>query len=224
MPLIDATPTALAPTVDPVTDKTSLLTSAAAVWAYPLWKAVHRAGVADDIAADVAKWAECLEVEAISALDPYRRFAYIAGALPEFRTLVHYRIRHIGMVQRLLLKKLYPGLSTLTLEAGSIGPGLFIQHGLGSIITAEHIGKNCWINQHVSLGYTAKGRPVIGDNVRVGAGAAVLGPISIGNDVTIGANATILHDVAPRTVMVSPPAMTLEQAKTTRRAQLEPPA
>ena len=41
-----------------------------------------------------------------------------------------------------------------------------------------------------------RGQPTIGDRVRIGAGAKLLGPISIGDDAVIGANAVILGDVA----------------------------
>ena len=70
----------------------------------------------------------------------YSRFAYLSGALTEFRTLVHYRLRSAPLPLRLLLRRLYRPAATLTLEADRIGPALFIQHGVGTIVTAESIG------------------------------------------------------------------------------------
>ena len=79
------------------------------------------------------------------------------------------------------------------LDAQSIGPGLFIQHGVASQITAERIGRDCWINQQVTIGYSKAGRPTIGDDVTVGAGAVVIGPITVHDGATIGINATVVH-------------------------------
>jgi len=45
------------------------------------------------------------------------------------------------------------------------------------VVTAKRIGANAYINQQVTVGYRIDdvGHPVIGDNVRIGAGAKVLG-------------------------------------------------
>nr|WP_275994314.1 hypothetical protein [Argonema antarcticum] len=69
------------------------------------------------------------------------------------------------------------------------------------------IGENCWINQQVSIGYKDKtGRPKIGDNVRITAGAKVLGNITVGNNVTVGANAVVIKNVPDNCVVVGVPA------------------
>jgi serine O-acetyltransferase len=99
---------------------------------------------------------------------------------------------------------LYRPAATLTLEADRIGPGLFIQHGVGTIVTAESIGSHCWINQQVTIGHNAKGLPTLGDGVRVGAGAVVIGPIRLHDGSTVGANATVIHDVGQGVTVVAP--------------------
>ena len=69
--------------------------------------------------------------------------------------------------------------------AARIGRGLFIDHGVGVVIgeTAE-VGDDVTIYQGVTLGGTgfARGKrhPTVGDEVMIGAGAALLGPIVIG--------------------------------------------
>ena len=69
------------------------------------------------------------------------------------------------------------------------------------------MGENCWINQQITIGYKDKsGRPQLGDNVRVTAGAKVLGNIKVGNNVTIGANAVVVKDVPDNCVVVGIPA------------------
>ncbi|MFW0795320.1 DapH/DapD/GlmU-related protein [Gordonia sp. CPCC 205515] len=100
----------------------------------------------------------------------------------------------------------------MVLDADDIGPALFIQHGLGTIVTAESIGHHCWINQQVTIGHNAVGRPTLGDHVRVGAGAVVLGPITLHDGSTVGANATVLHDVGPGETVVAPEATLLRRS------------
>lgn len=62
------------------------------------------------------------------------------------------------------------------------------------------VGKNCRLhggnvigNKGVSLEV-----PVLGDNVRLGAGAKVLGGVTVADGVQIGAGAVVLHSCATR--------------------------
>lgn len=181
----------------------------ARVWAYPLWRSVIRSKAADDVIADIDFWMICIGEPELLALDRYSRFAYLSGALTEFRTLVHYRLRSSPWPVRFLVAKIYRPSVTLTLEADRIGPALFIQHGVGTVVTAESIGSHCWINQQVTIGYTAKGRPTLQDRVRVGAGAVVIGPITLHDGATVGANATVIDDVAAGVTVVAPTATIL---------------
>lgn len=117
----------------------------------------------------------------------------------EFRNLFYYRIKP----QHHFLKWLLPPLPTLFLNAREIGPGLFIQHGDGSRINGEHIGSHCWINHGVTIGYTNRtDRPVLGDHVRVGPGAVILGRVTIGDGTVVGANAVIVKDVPAHCTVV----------------------
>ena len=130
--------------------------------------------------------------------------AYLLIFQKEFRNLFYYRIGRLNFFLRYL-----PRLSTLYINVpdGKIGGGLVIQHGFSTIITAESIGKNCWINQQVTIGYNDSktygyGKPVIGDNVRISAGAKVVGPITIGNNSMVGCNAVVSKDLPENTVVV----------------------
>ena len=89
----------------------------------------------------------------------------------------------------------------------TIGRGAFIQHGFGSVINGT-IGDNCWINQQVTIGFNADSgcRPILGNNVRIAAGAKVLGGITVHDNVIIGANAVVVKDVLPNCVVVGVPA------------------
>jgi serine O-acetyltransferase len=181
--------------------------------------AVRRWDTDHTVIEDVDWWVTCINDADVLALDRYSRFAYLAGALAEFRTLVHFRLSGAPLALRVLLRRVYRPAATLALKANRIGPALFIQHGLASIIDAEEIGSHCWINQQVTIGHTAKGRPRLGDRVRVGAGAVVVGPITLHDGVTIGVNATVVHDVAPGETLVAPLATALRSSSETTPAQ-----
>ena len=192
-------------------DRLQTMLRLAKVWAYPLWWGVRRAGVADIVEYDVSRWVRCIGNDDLIQLGKYARFAFLVGALTEFRTLVNYRLRPAPVPLRVLLRAVYRGERTLMLDAKSIGPGLFIQHGVASQITAERIGRDCWINQQVTVGYSKAGRPNIGDNVTIAAGAVVIGPITVHDGATIGANATVVHDVPAGQTLVAPVARPLRE-------------
>ncbi len=92
----------------------------------------------------------------------------------------------------------------------TIGPGFFIDHGMGVVIgeTAE-IGANVTLYHGVTLGGVSwrkeKRHPTIGDHVVVGAGAKVLGPILVGEHSRVGANSVVVKDVPAYSVVVGVP-------------------
>lgn len=60
-----------------------------------------------DILADVDWWVECLKDDQLAGLDSATRFGFFTGALPEFRTLVDYRLRTCSPLPvRLLMRRL----------------------------------------------------------------------------------------------------------------------
>lgn len=94
-----------------------------------------------------------------------------------------------------------------------IGGGLFLPHTVGTVLGAERIGDNCTIMQGVTLGtsepdmgFTVAERPVIGNNVLIGAGAKVIGRLIIGDHAKIGSNAVVLRDVPAHALAVGVPA------------------
>jgi serine O-acetyltransferase len=184
--------------------RTKLL-AAAKVWAYPLWWSVMHSAGAEAAREDVDWWAQCINNAELLSLDQYSRFAYFAGALPEFRSVMHYRLRSSPLPLRLLMRAIYREPSHMVIAAESIGPGLFIQHGHGTLVGAKTIGSHCWINQQVTIGYNEKGgNPTLGDNVRIAVGAIVLGGITLHDGATVGPGAVVTRDVGPGEIMVGP--------------------
>lgn len=152
------------------------------------------------IDADAARWNEVMGNAGLLPL----------LALREFRNLYLYRLRAAGglaWIAGRLLATVWRPEPTLYLNAREIGPGLFIQHGFATIVTAERVGARCWINQQVTIGFKDRGgSPVLEDDVVVHAGAKVLGPVTLGAGSKIGANAVVVRDVPPGTTAVGVPA------------------
>lgn len=127
---------------------------------------------------------------------------------PEFRYQFYHRIREHSKFLRILLLplKIFNSLN-LYFHCPDIGGGLFIEHGFSTIISCRKIGKNCYINQQVTIGYSdATNCPTIGDNVEIKCGAKVIGGITVGDDVIIGANAVVVKDIPPHSIVVGVPA------------------
>jgi serine O-acetyltransferase len=94
--------------------------------------------------------------------------------------------------------------------AARLGPGLFIDHGMGVVIgETTEIGENVTIYQGVTLGGTSlerkKRHPTIGDNVVIGAGAKILGPFMVGDNSKIGSASVVVNEVPPNSVVVGVP-------------------
>jgi serine O-acetyltransferase len=99
-----------------------------------------------------------------------------------------------------------------------IGPGFFIDHGMGTVIgeTAE-IGADVTLYHNVTLGGVSwerkKRHPTLEDHVVIGAGAQVLGAIRIGAHSRIGANSVVVKDVPPHSVVVGVPGRVLSRKR-----------
>jgi len=92
-------------------------------------------------------------------------------------------------------------------ETADIGGGLIVQHGYGTIISPAKMGRNCWVNQGVSIGHRSEnGQPIIGDNVRIAAGALVLGSLKIGRGATIAPGAIVMKNVPDYAIAIGNPA------------------
>ncbi len=129
----------------------------------------------------------------------------------------HWLWRHGLKLPGRLLSHLMRGLTGIEIHPGArIGPGFFIDHGMGVVIgeTAE-VGANVTLYHGVTLGGTThekgKRHPTLGDHVVVGAGAKILGAIAIGDHSRIGANAVVVKPVPPHSVVVGVPGHVVRQ-------------
>ena len=158
---------------------------------------------------DLERWSRIVDDRELSGLFSYVSsfYSYFAH-FPEFRSVFYYRVREAKLLSFLLKP-----MPTLYIYTKDIGPGLFIQHGFATIISASKIGKNCWINQQVTIGYTNKNdAPMIGDDVTINAGAIVIGRVAVEDGAHIGAGAVVTKDVERGAVVVGVPARTIRYA------------
>jgi serine O-acetyltransferase len=89
-----------------------------------------------------------------------------------------------------------------------IQPGMYLPHGQVVIGGLVEIRRGVVIFPWVTIGMRS-GRNAgakLGENVRIGTGARVLGEVKIGDGARIGANAVVLDDVPPHTTVVGIPA------------------
>lgn len=151
---------------------------------------------------DLERWKQIYHINTSKVL----ALAELLWQKQEFRNLLIYRNR-FRRGYRYWVAFWYKPMESLYIQAREIGGGMFIQHGFATMIAAESIGENCWVNQQVTIGYNGSGRaPVIGDDVMITCGAKVLGEITVGSHAVIGANAVVLRDVEEGSVMGGIPA------------------
>ncbi len=171
------------------------------------------------------------DIRAALARDPAARSKIeVLFLYPGLHALLLHRLAHWLWQHRLrltarLLSEVNRFLTGIEIHPGaSIGHGLFIDHGMGSVIgETTEIGDNCTLYQGVTLGGTGKEEgkrhPTLGNNVVVGVGAIVLGSITIGDNSLIGAGAVVLRPVPPDCTAVGVPAKVVRERGRPRPAQ-----
>jgi serine O-acetyltransferase len=104
-----------------------------------------------------------------------------------------------GLFNKLILLILRIRYNRLSLRLGFsiplnvFGPGLSIAH-YGTIVVSAYarVGKNCRLHPSTCIGASGGiNAPVIGDNVYIGPGAKIYGKIKLGNNIAVGANAAV---------------------------------
>jgi len=157
------------------------------------------------------------DIQSIFERDPAARTWWeVLTAYPGLHALWFHRLAHrlwnagLPWAGR-LVSHIGRTLTGIEIHPGAaIGPGFFIDHGMGVVIgeTAE-LGANVTLYHGVTLGGTSwkkgKRHPTLEDDVVVGAGAKVLGPIRIGARTRVGANAVVVKDVPADSVVVGIP-------------------
>lgn len=141
-------------------------------------------------------------------------FSYLIVQRKHFRNLMLNRL-HRNPIKYIFSRLLFKPLDSLyiNMPPENIGGGLYIQHGFSTIIAAQSIGENCSINQQVTIGYKKDKSPTICNNVKICAGAIVIGGITINDNCIVGAGSVVTHDVQKDTVVCGVPAKKIKERR-----------
>jgi serine O-acetyltransferase len=116
----------------------------------------------------------------------------------------HRRGARLGATAITLVARVVTGVE---IHAGArVGRRLFLDHGTGIVVgETAVIGDDVTLYHHVTLGSrgwwnddpdpAARRHPIIGDRVRIGVGASVLGAVRIAPDLLVRAHSLVLHDM-----------------------------
>ncbi len=155
---------------------------------------------------DIQRWSE---IDRIHYKSDIIKLLYFLFMKKEFRNLFYYRLKTDNLLTEILARffeNIYRELPTLKIYIDNCGSGLYIAHGLCTIIRAKSIGKNCIISPQVIIGLNRNNYPIIGNNVRITSGAKVIGKVTIGDNSIVGANAVVVKNVPENCVVVGVPA------------------
>lgn len=169
----------------------------------PAWAVVRSSKSYPVIRQDLQRWKELDKLP----MGDYAAMGYLLILKKEYRNLVIYRLKETSRLASMVFRLLFRPVETLYINTRNIGPGLYIQHGFATIISAKSIGANCYINQQVTIGFEGDRMPVIGNDVRICAGAKVIGNAKIGDGSVIGANAVVTKEVPPGEIWGGVPAV-----------------
>lgn len=159
----------------------------------------------EDIDKDIARWAMSKGVQKgkISLL-----LDFLANS-PDFRTIFYFRNRGVfAQVLNLYCRKeKYFRIDIST----KLGGGILTGHPYSTILNADSIGENFYVNHLVTVGEEKGKRPTIGNNVSVNTGAIIIGGITIGDNSVIGAGAVVVKDVPGNCVVVGNPSRIIKK-------------
>lgn len=141
----------------------------------------------------------------IYGVPPFLRFFYLMSNNEYYHELYFFRIKN-----KLIRKILYQKHGTFTIPMDvEIGANIMLDHPFSTILNAKSIGDNFRCKNNTTIGNKNDNdslRPIIGNNVYIGANAVVVGDITIGDNVVIGAGAVVVKDIPASAVVVGNPA------------------
>ena len=165
------------------------------------------------------------QIQHIKNSDPASRSSLeILLLYPSIHVMIIYRIAHqlhklgFRFLAR-MLSQLGRFVTGIEIHPGAqIGKGLFIDHGMGTVIGETAIIEDYVKMFHqVTLGGVSntheKRHPTIESYAEIGAGAKVLGNITVGSYAKIGANAVVLKNVPANATAVGIPARIVNPQK-----------
>ncbi len=142
-----------------------------------------------------------------------------------FRTVLLYRVGNWLYKRRIrvlasLVKRFndFQGHCEISIAA-DISGGFVVRHTEGLVVGGgTKIGEDCEVRQGITFGGNqwktrpdGRHQPLIHKNVKIGAGAKILGPVEVGENSSIGANAVVIADIPSNSVAVGVPARVIRR-------------
>ncbi len=159
----------------------------------------------EEINMDIDRWATIRGMHK----KKYALLLHFLAYSPDFRTLFYFRIKSFAVhILNLYCRK----HSSFTIDVTTkIKGGVLTGHPYCTILNANLIGENFYVNHLVTIGEVNGKRPTIGNNVSVNTGAIIIGDIFIGDNSVIGAGAVVVKSIPNNCVVVGNPARIIKK-------------
>lgn len=143
-----------------------------------------------------------------------KKMIFYLALYKAYRNVFYYRIGNKSFLVRWYL---HPEES-FYIYVDDLGPGIFVlNHPYSTILNAKKIGSHFTVRNLTTLGNKADNRPnerpIIGDNVMLGANVTIVGGISVGNNVIIGAGSVVTKDIPDDVVVGGVPGRILKHIR-----------
>ncbi len=149
---------------------------------------------------DLKRWSEAKKVNKSSS----GLLLHFLAHSKDFRTIFYFRIQNsFKHILNVYCRKDTSFIIDITTK---LKGGILTGHPYCTILNADSIGENFYVNHLVTIGEINGKRPTIGNNVSIYTGAIVIGNITIGDNVSIGAGAVVAKNVPNNCVVVGNPA------------------
>lgn len=154
---------------------------------------------------DLMRWAEAKHIEE----NKTRLLLYFLTHSSDFRTIFYFRLdtffKHILNLYCRKDSSFIIDIST------TIKGGILTGHPYCTILNADSIGENFYVNHLVTIGAINGKRPTIGNNVSIYTAAIVIGGITIGDNCSIGAGAVVTKSIPANCVVIGNPARIIKK-------------
>lgn len=141
--------------------------------------------------------------------------AFMLAKYPEFRNLFLYRYRSHKILV-CLLSLIAHSDKTFRINVDYLGKSPMFYHSFATILNCKYIGDNFIVRNNTTIGNKHDDdneKPIIGNNVNVGANSVIIGEIKIGNNVVIGAGSVVVKDIPDNCVVAGNPAKIIKFLK-----------